>query len=232
MHWTKLLSACLSVLLSLSVGLGTASAESPRPESQYQAVIEREPCVGRGSDEQIQALATLIVNERVSDEVRRCYEDLGDEGKAQVFEAMATLRGISVKELQEEALQDMLARATQPLAAPGDWLQPLERAWLAPVPVVSVSDAWWSGTTCDSDPDIDYIFLFQFSSPVNDPDAVRSFSQHLGVDAMLLWYQLSYGGITGFGNVSTPRVYACIGDSGVAAAGGFSTVYNNLKLFR
>jgi len=187
----------LGLLLNATPGTALAATQSQEP---LQALVD---CKDEGTDNQVKILAQLIVKEQVSEAARNCYAALSDEGKARVFEAMAMLRGISLEELHKEAQQDMLARKNVGLAAAGDWKQPLERAWIAPVPVVSVSDAWWSGTTCDNDPDIDYIFLFRFSSAVTNPDGLWSFSSHLGVDAMLLWYQIRYGGITGFGNTSS-----------------------------
>lgn len=138
MRKVKLLSmlVLLGLLLNAAPGTALAATQSQEP---LQALVD---CKGEGADNQVKILAQLIVKEQVSEAARNCYAALSDEGKARVFEAMAMLRGIPLEELHKEAQQDMLARKNVGLAAAGDWKQPLERAWIAPVPVVSVSDAW------------------------------------------------------------------------------------------
>ena len=113
-----------------------------------------------------------------------------------------------------------------------NWDQLVEHAYYGSN-LVSVRDAWFSQTACDSDPDIDYIFKFKFSSAVSNPDALRNISTtSLAVDAMLVWYQVRYGGVKGFGNTSSSRVYICLGDTGVTIAGGVGAVEDHMKLFR
>lgn len=222
--------------LALMVGAWprTAMAQVPSQDLAVANVFSTAACVGKVASAQVRALAERIVNDRVGQRERDCYDALTDADKALVFEAIAVLRGVPVDELHAEARQDARTRGDGEyiVAAGIYWRQPIERVPFSAVfrPIVSAISSWQSAT-CDGDPsDIDYMFAFQFPSPMNNPDALRSFSHHLGVDAMLMWYQLYYGGITGEGWTDSPNVYTCIGDTGVAAAGGESTVRENLKL--
>jgi len=86
---------------------------------------------------------------------------------------------------------------------------------------------------CDGSafPDIDYTFIVRFPSAVNDPDRLKSFAGITLVDAMLTYYQVTIGGINGRGNTASADVSLCIGDSGVANAGGIDSVRQHLKLY-
>ncbi len=235
---TLLFVFVLLTLLLNTVNPLTVMAQEPIGESTStsSALFSATACVGQGTDKQIQALARLIIAKQVSKEARDCYQALSDTGKARVFEAMGIQRGISVDELRKEALEDTLSFTSRGQATPLDqnWTQLIERAWWAyKREVVSVSGVWWNKTICDNDPsDVEYIFSFQFSTPVNDPEALRTISSHLGVDSMLIWYQIRYGGTKEFGHTARERVYECIGDSAVEAAGGVEAVRDHLKMFR
>jgi hypothetical protein len=186
------------------------------------------------------------VKDKVDQEVRDCYNSLADEDKARVFEAMAVERGISVEKLREEAdennrrmQEDQHSEAiSKPeelhaLTHPGSfWRQLIERIPFSAVfstlyyPVTS-----WQDALCDGDPsDVDYMFAFQFPYYISQPDALRSFSYSPGVDAMLVYYQGKYGGIDGRGHTDRPGVHVCLGDNGVATAGGEAHVRGWLAL--
>lgn len=164
-----------------------------------------------------------------------------DKEKVQLFEAMAEERGISREELRQEADEDAMQRQNiVKVSPPGEdattmwqnWRQLIERIPFSAIfkPLVPATRSW-QDYICDDDPsDIDYFISFDFPANVSDPDSVRSFSYHIGVDAMLGWYQLRYGGIDGRGNTGSNIVRVCLGDSAVATAGGIDIVRNNLYL--
>lgn len=204
-------------------------AESPAGERQARKTI----CTG--GDKDAQTIARMIVSNHITQDIERCFAKLSDKEKAQVFEQMALLRGISIEELNKEAESDMQFNnsvARQSVTINGiSWRQPIERgyAWASEVASASM---YWTSSTCDNDPsDMDYQFYFVFPTSVTNPDGLKSSgSGHLGVEAMLYWYQLNYGGITGEGNTSSRAVYVCLGDGGVNGAGGASVVQTYLRI--
>lgn len=175
------------------------------------------------------------MSDSVTSDVRDCYGALADQDKARVFEAMAKLQGISLNNSAKEAPY-LTGLEPEGLAPEGiNWQQLVERTPFSAVgkQLISASGAWYSATACDQNPlDIDYIFLFNFPSAVTNPDALRNFSSNLQVDAMLVYYQVRYGGLNGFGNTDSSRAYVCVGNTGLNTAGGITNVYNNMKLHR
>lgn len=217
-------------------------------------------CQGMDTEAKVKHIAKKVVQEQLDKNVGDCYNSLADENKAKVFEAIAVERGISVEKLRKEADENAKNRqdvdeehdehvapnlqaaqagfnkqssAIRPMTHAGSfWRQLVERipfsALFKPLlyPYSSYQDA-----LCDGDPnDVDYMFNFEFSFNVNNPDSLRTFSYHVGVDSMLAWYQLKYGGVDGRGYTDRPGVRICLGDNGVATAGGEATVRSWLAL--
>lgn len=201
---TVILSGWPDVVMAENLGAGLNSARSVNCKKQ------------------ICNLAQMIANDQVTDAARVCYEALSDADKALVFEMLATFRGIDIEILHKEALQNSQGVEMTPMINGEWWRQPVERIPFSAVgKTLYPSSGSWSDPLCDNDSsDVDYVFRFIFPAPMSDPEALRSFSYHLGVDAMRVWYQVQYGGVTGFGSTSSYNVYICLGDTGVATAGG------------
>ena len=60
---------------------------------------------------------------------------------------------------------------------------------------------------------------------------LRNFAGVTLVDAMLSYYQVTLGGMSGRGNIASADVYLCLGDSGAGLAGGVDSVRQHLKLY-
>jgi hypothetical protein len=181
----------------------------------------------------ITTLAKHIVKDQVDEELRSCYNALSDENKARVFEAMAAERGLLV-ELRRETETDKLSlhESGAQLAAGVSWQQLIERIPFSAIgkTLRSVINSYQDPYCDGSDPDVDYTFVVAFPYAVTNPDSLRSFAGVTAVDAMLTYYQIVYGGINGRGRTDSGQVYLCIGDTGVANAGGEQAVRDNLKL--
>jgi hypothetical protein len=183
-------------------------------------------------------IASRVVAETMDDELTQCYHSLALEQKVRVAEEMARLLGV-LDDIRQEISQnsaahkeDSLNNSFQPLAA-NDWRQLVERQQFSAINETIVSATWsWSDPLCDDGDasDTDYVFSFAFPYNVDNPDAVRSFTYDIRVEAMLLAYQRSPGGIDGRGNTTSTAVRVCLGDGGVALGGGELNVRNNLKL--
>jgi len=210
--------------------------------SSYSALAHSASVDQRASDacrlhgkERVVKIAGALAKHQVDGEIAACYQKLTNEEKAQAFEEMARERG-TLPSLIEEA-----KRNSRPAGAYGrgdfsaagiPWQQLIERTPFSAVGktlrsvLYSYSDAY-----CDGDgSDVDYTFVVTFPYPITNPDALRSFAGITATDLMLTWYQVRYGGINGRGNTTNGYAYLCIGDTGLATAGGEATVRNELKL--
>lgn len=230
----KLFAMLTMVGVLVVVGFVPVSAQDSSSDAQTV-------CEDLDTDAKIELLAKLIVDDQVDEDVRNCYDTLTIEEKAQLFEAVAEERGISVEELRQEADEDAAQRedvSDTPL--PGedatargiDWRQLIERIPFSAIfkPLVPGARSW-QDSICDGDPtDVDYFVSFDFPANVSNPNSVRSFTYDVGVDLMLGWYQVRYGGIDGRGNTGSKIVRVCLGDTGVATAGGIDRVRDNLYL--
>lgn len=214
-----LLLAMLLIVLATSVS-NVAEASSAKSA-----------CSTLPRSRKINRIATLIVAGKDSKDLYMCFQTLDDQGKADVFEMIAAQQGL-LGELRQEANQDYKARSQENRQPEAAWQQLIER-----IPFSATGKTLRSVRTsyadpyCDgSDPDVDFTFVVRFPYAVTNPDSLRSFAGVTAVDAMLTWYQVWYGGISGRGNTSSRDVYLCIGDTGVAMAGGEQAVRNALKL--
>ena len=183
------------------------------------------------TDEKIIAVAKFIKDGSDCAEVRNCYEGLTFPQRAQVFEEVAKLNGLADRLKQEGAVSSVSGSS---LLSGTNWQQLIEREFFGYTgqPLSSVINAY-RDDACDGSafPDIDYTFIVRFPSAVNDPDRLKSFAGITLVDAMLTYYQVTIGGINGRGNTASTDVSLCIGDSGVANAGGIDSVRQHLKLY-
>jgi len=214
------LAAITIIAFALLLG-GALNANAARPSCKDLPIVER-----------INMLAGMILAKEKESILRPCYDSLSEQDKAQVFEAMATRRGLLQKLRQENVANQKLSPSAAPNAITASWKQLIER-----VPFSAISKTLRSVTNafqdqyCDgTDPDIDYTFVVLFPYAMTNPDSLRSFAGVTAVDAMLTWYQVNYGGISGKGNTTSGYVYLCIGDTGVSMAGGVQAVRNALKL--
>lgn len=149
-----------------------------------------------------------------------------------MFEAVAKERGL-LQALWKEGNEDQSQRSQLASITAGiSWQQLIERIPFSAVgkTLRSVTNSYQDPYCDGTDPDVDYTFVVPFPYAVSNPDSLRSFASVTLVDAMLTWYQIRYGGINGRGNTSSSNVYLCIGDTGVATAGGQVAVRNALKL--
>ncbi|MGC9400594.1 MAG: hypothetical protein ACP5HM_15865 [Anaerolineae bacterium] len=237
MRKVKFVSVFVLLALLLSAGPGVALAQKPGPEAGPEVMLSPDTCSGKGTDEQIQALAKLALEDQVSGKALGCYEALSAEGKARVFEAVAEQRGI-LQELDEEtrwnkvAMEQNLSKQNLPREAMplgGQvWEQLIEHRVLVSGERIT-ANRWWVNHNCDGDPgDKDYQLRFDFPTAVTDPDEVGTYSWDLLVDAMLWYYQVKYGGVKGWGHTAWGRMYTCIGDKGVENAGGIDNVYSDM----
>lgn len=210
--------------------------------SSYAAIAHTMPVDQRASDacrlqgkEKVVKIARALGKHQVSSEIAACYQKLTDEEKAQAFEEMAREQGTLPKLLEEAR------RKSRPAGTYGQgdfsaagiaWQQLIERTPFSAVGKTLRSVLYsYSDTYCDGDgSDVDYTFVVTFPYPITNPDALRSFAGITGTDLMLSWYQVKYGGINGRGNTTNGYAYLCIGDTGLATAGGEATVRNELKL--
>ncbi len=199
-------------------------------------------CSGKASKQQIEALAKMIVNNQVTKEVRTCYYQLTDEGKVDVFEAMARERGVSLEDPYKESREDLAnTEGREDLANTENinqingihWNQLVEHAWLGSN-LVSAGYYWPSLTYCDGDDtDVDWIFHFYFPSAVSNPNALRNISTtSLAVDIMLTYYQATIHGVKGIGNTASSMVQICVGDDGVSTVGGPGVIEDHMELGR
>lgn len=118
--------------LSVSVLLALVLSTAPTMALTGLSAPSATPCTGKGTAEELRALATLIVNDELTEEAISCYQALSDASKAQLFEVIAIERGISVAELHEEARKDVEAmrRIRDSNSTPlGYWQQLIERSW-------------------------------------------------------------------------------------------------------
>lgn len=213
------------------------------PSSAVVVQAKEESCKEKEKKEKIKHIAREVVANRETDDVRSCYSGLADEDKALVFEDMAIERGISVDELRQETDQDrnnrnnssnaslQLSSASMPLAGT-PWQQAIERYGFSAVgkTLRSVTRSY-TDALCDGDgTDTDYVFVIAFPYNQSNPDSLRAFSYSVGVDAMLVYYQGRDRGINGRGRTDSRDVSVCLGDTGVATAGGQSAVQSGLKL--
>lgn len=222
--------AILFLLWTSSTGLAQEIEMSTHKNSPALA----SSCEEKSTEERIELIAKAVVADKVSDEIEACYQSLSDKDKADVFIAMAEERGISTKELEDESREDAKDIDDNDRSRGRRWKQIIERIPFSALfqTIVSANSSTSGPYICDEDPDIDYIFRFRFSSAVTNPNALRTFTQSVGVDAMLLYYMYQHRGVNGFGNTSSRVVRICIGDTGVANAGGEQHVRDNLKLHR
>lgn len=234
MNVSKLFAILLMTGVLISGGFAPAVAQDASPAVPAA-------CEDLDTDAKIKLLAKLIVNDQVDEDVRNCYDTLTIEEKAQLFEAVAEERGISVAELRQEADEDAAQRQdVSDIPLPGEdvtareipWQELIERIPFSAIfkPLVPGARSW-QDPICDGDPtDVDYFVSFDFPANVSNPASVRSFTYDVGVDLMLGWYQIRYGGIDGRGNTGSNIVRVCLGDTGVATAGGIDVVRDNLYL--
>lgn len=230
MFRTKLIELLLilGVIVSASPK-NTMAEELPETANAFSSVSE-EFCSDYSVDKKIEEIAELLIRGEESEEAVACYESLSDEGKAKVFETVAILRGFSVDDLRRDAEgMKQFSQTTNPLAA---WDQLIERVPFSAVgkPLVSAIYYFQHSTICDGDAsDIDYIFVYVYPSNMTNPDALRVFSSNLLVDSMLVYYQITIGGLKGYGDTGSTFVHVCVGDTGVANAGGASNVQDKMK---
>lgn len=235
MRRIRLLTVSVLLALLLSAAPKMALAQNTHTNLTVPSALSTTPCTSKVAPEELKALAALIVRDELTEEARTCYWALSDESKAQLFEAVAVERGISVAQLHEETLKNVEAmkRRTLDSTLLGFWQQLIERALFSwGYRVVSVS-SWWGDSLCDGDPsDQDYLFYYTTPTPVTNPDVLRAFSSDVLVDAMLVWYQLWYGGVNGSGVTEYNFAKICLGDTGVAMAGGAGRVAAYMKLLQ
>lgn len=220
--------AMLTLLLALALIPVSTSAQEAEIASKAACSVEK-------VQDKIKHVAKKVVKNETDEEVQSCFDSLTLQEKAQVFEAMATERGIAPDKLREEVEKDKEAKANAVRAMAGmPWRQLIELPWIFSYSSVG-SNGWWEDRYCDgsgTDPDIDYTFRFQFSSAVSNPDAMRSnrYPGAVNIEAMLSYYQVANGGIDGRGNTASGTVYVCLGQNGVTTAGGPTIVGSSLRL--
>lgn len=223
-------SVLIAVILLMSINLHSASAETLGEEQVSVVALQAGTCGGQVTDEQLKTLAKMIITEQVPKAARDCYEAMNVENKTKLFEVVIEQRGLSVDELRKEAREDLHLMSNARISN-GLWSQLIEHTFYDLTDPPVYSNGWWQDSLCDGDSgDVDYVFHFAFSSPMSNPDRLRTNSLHMGVDAMLWWYHYQYGGIKGWGSTGSVSVSTCLGDTGVAGAGGPQTVYNYMRL--
>lgn len=220
--------ALLTLLLALSVVPASTFAQETK-------ITSKVTCSVGETEEKIKHIAKKVVKNEMDEEVQSCFDTLTLVEKAQVFEAMATERGIAPDKLREEVEKDKESKANVTRTMAGiAWRQLIELPWIFSSSSTG-SNGWWEDRYCDgngTDPDIDYTFRFQFSSAVTNPDALRSnrVPGMVNIEAMLSYYQLANGGIDGRGNTASGTVTVCLGQNGVTTAGGPTAVGIGLRL--
>lgn len=128
--------ACFLGAISLSVVYGTSIAQELDQSKDSGDFWSEAACSNDNADKQIEVIAKMMVDNEESKEAYICYELLQDANKAFVFEMVAQLRGLSVKELRDEAEQmKRLSQTTRSSA----WDQYVERVPFSAVgkPLVS-----------------------------------------------------------------------------------------------
>lgn len=174
----RLLAVFVLLELLLSAAPRMALAQNTHINLAVPSALSTTPCTSKGTVEELKALAALIVRDELTEEARAYYWALSDESKAQLFEAVAAERGISVAQLHEETRKNMEAmkRRTSGSTPLGFWQQLIERAWFSlGYRVVSVT-SWWVDSWCDGDPsDQDYLFYYVTPAAVSNPDGLRVF---------------------------------------------------------
>ncbi len=189
-------------------------------------------CEKQSTSRRIKTIATMILSQEKEKFIRSCYKTLSDKDKAQVFEELAAQRGLLEKLREETENNQHLSHGESMGAALASWKQLIERVPFSAIgkTLRSVTNAFQDKYCDGTDPDIDYTFVVLFPYSITNPDSLRSFAGVTAVDAMLTWYQINYGGISGKGTTTSGYVYLCIGDTGVSTAGGVQAVRNALKL--
>ncbi|NJM08225.1 hypothetical protein HC891_21695, partial [Candidatus Gracilibacteria bacterium] len=195
-------------------------------------------CKELKGDEKIKKIAKLLVKHADDEEAADCYSTLIFEDKAKVFEAVADERGLS-EDLKREVEEDGKAKETragqlggQAEYAPAfqgiSWQQLIEWDALIALYGGTAASSVVSSFGCDNDlTDLDYEFRFSFAS--TNPDGLKGGSPVPLVDAMVIFYQVNFGGMHGYGD-TLGSSYLCIGDTGIAVGGGLDYVRPRLVL--
>lgn len=207
------------------ISLAQGNTAAPRPSSSCDT-------------NRVETLAAaLTVDSTLTADLQQCYLSLSDFEKAQTFEAVAAKKGL-LDQLRRERQSSNAGAATRaPVGdrvttlAPGDWRQLIEHALIAFGEIRTPNGAYLGDSVCAPGRGQEYVFLLDFSGPVSNPDGLRTNSLDPLVDSMLVYYQLWYGGVDGFGNVGIGRVYVCIGNTGISIA-GFNNVYYNMRVIK
>lgn len=221
MRFTRLITAIiLAIVLSASIGIPSASA---KVSSQSTTTLSKSASTLTQAD--FQSVVELMVTERITvPEAANFISKLNPE-QLRRFEGIFCARlGVQCADLKQDMTIHPVKSVSRGLGVPGNelmapgaaWADVIENVWTWNYNPKIFAHGWYEDWTCDDDPS-DKEFVFVYAIGANPVGTLRwTTTSPLVYGA----FGVAYGwNLLGFG-YNFNEVRLCIGDRGVAAAGG------------
>jgi hypothetical protein len=221
---TRIFSILVAVAIIVSATPVHAEGGNPPPDSMPAVVLLISKSGGDITNADLARVVDLIMAEQITVEQLARFMAKLDKQQLETMRVLFSARtGVTIQAVEPKRIE--AGNGAQAVAA-YTYVETIENVWTWNYNPKIFASYWYTDPNCDGDPsDTEYVFYYPVSTSASTKGNLRWTTTNVIVYTA---FSLAYGGnLSAFGT-SWSEVRLCIGDTGVAAAGGASTVGNSV----